>query len=179
MSLDGYRYYPSSAGRSSVGLEMRRPEETHGREYELASTPEHQQRRQRADVGMSLLELIVAMLLLSFVALSVTTMLLLGMLTSSVSQDATELAVAASDQLEFLTALPFDDPALAAGGSTTASASGYSEDPLAGNTDRYIRWQVADESAFLKRIVLVAGERNSVMGPSREVLVETFRADLR
>ena len=145
----------------------------------MVSAHLHRGDRLGATAGMSLLELVVAMLLLSFVALSVSTMLLLGMLTSSVSQDATELSVAASDRLEFLTALPFSHAALAAGGSTTSSVSGYSEDPIGSNVDRYIRWQVIDESAFLKRIALVAGERNSVMGPTREVLVETFRADLR
>jgi len=68
--------------------------------------------------GMSLLELIVAMMLLSFVALSVTPMLMLGAVTSAVAQDATELSIAASDQLELLAALPFTDTALVAGGDT-------------------------------------------------------------
>ena len=128
---------------------------------------------------MSLLELVIAMMLLSFVALAITPMLMMGALTSSAAQDATELSVAASDRLEYLAALPFDDPALVAGGGTGSSVSGYSEDPYAGDSDRYVRWQVVDESAILKRIVLVAGERNSVVGPTREVRVETFRADLR
>jgi len=128
---------------------------------------------------MSLLELMIAMLLVSFVALSVTPMLMLGMLTSSVSQEATELTVAASDRLEFFAALPFDDPALAAGGNTAASVTGYSEDPHNGNAARYVRWEISDESAILKRIALVAGERNSIVGPGREVRVETFRANLR
>lgn len=131
------------------------------------------------DVGMSLLELIVAMMLLSFVALAVAPMLMMGVLTSSVSQEATELAVAASDQLEFLAALPFDDTRLVAGGSITSSATDYSLDPLDGDADRYLRWEIVDESLILKRITLVAGERESVMGPTREVRVETFRADLR
>ncbi|NKB89899.1 MAG: prepilin-type N-terminal cleavage/methylation domain-containing protein [Acidobacteria bacterium] len=129
--------------------------------------------------GMSLLELVVAMMLLSFLALAITPMLMMGALTSSAAQDATELSVAASDRLEYLAALPFDDPALAAGGGVATSVTGYSEDPHGGDADRYVRWEVADESAILKRIILVAGERNSVVGPTREVRVETFRADLR
>ena len=133
---------------------------------------------QRAQ-GMSLLELLVAMVLLSLVALAVTPMLMLGMLTSSVAQEATELSVAASDRLEFLAALPFDDPALLAGGDIDASLTGYSADPYNGDSGRYVRWSVSDESAILKRIALVAGERNSVFGPTREVRIETFRADLR
>jgi len=128
---------------------------------------------------MSLLELLIAMVLLAFVALSVTPMLMLGMLTSSVAQEATELAVAAGDRLEFLAALPFSDPALVAGGDTSTSLAGYSEDPYAGDSNRYVRWEISDETAILKRIALIAGARGTIFGPTREVRIETFRANLR
>lgn len=135
--------------------------------------------RSRAQAGFSLLETLVAIMLLSVVALSVAPMLMMGVATSAVSQEATELTVAASDQLEFLASLPFGDAQLAAGGSIASSAAGYSVDPFQGDPNLYLRWQIADETAILKRIQLVAGNRNSVFGPTREVQIETFRTDLR
>ncbi len=128
---------------------------------------------------MSLVEVLVSMALLLFASLSIVPVLLTGVFTSATSQEITELTVAAGDRLELLATYEFAATGLQAGGDLGSSDAGYSVDPFDGDSDRYLRWQIIDESAILKRIVIVAGERDSVVGPPREIRVETFRADIR
>ena len=81
--------------------------------------------------------------------------------------------------METLRSLPFDHVELAAGGDLASSVTGYSIDPLPANSDKYVRWEVVDVSIHLKQIRLMGGTRRSMIGTSGEVLLETFRTDLR
>lgn len=129
--------------------------------------------------GSSMIEVLVAMVLVLVVATAVAPLMVLGIHVSTHSQDSTDLLMTASARMEDLRALPFDDPALVAGGSLTTSENGYSVDPVPANGDHFVRWQITDESVHLKKISLVASTRAPLLGSATEVLLETFRTDLR
>ena len=129
--------------------------------------------------GFTLIEVLVATGLVGMVALAVAPLMLMAVQTSAVAQEATELTSLGTERMEILRALPFTDGQLAAGGSITTSASGYSVDPVDGDPDRYLRWQITDQSASRKHIELVVGVRKSVWGPPRELTLETFRTDIQ
>lgn len=129
--------------------------------------------------GFTLLEVMVATGLVGLVALAIAPLMLMAVQTSAVAQEATELTADGTERIELLRALPFADTDLVAGGSVTSSDAGYSLDPFNGDTNRYIRWRITDVSASRKHIELVAGIRNSVWGPPREVALETYRTDIQ
>lgn len=131
----------------------------------------------KCSAGFTLLEVLVATGLVGLVALAVAPLMLMAVQTSAVAQEVTELVAEGSEQLEVLRALPFDDPQLVAGGSIDSSKPGYSLDPFDGDANRYIRWVITNQGASRKHIELVAGVRNSVWGPPREIALETYRAD--
>lgn len=137
------------------------------------------QDRSQAISGFTLLEVLVATGLVGLVALAVAPLMLMAVQTSAVAQEATTLVSEGSEQMEILRALPFSDAQLNAGGSITSSVAGYSLDPLDGDANRYIRWRIIGESASRKHIELVAGIRDSVWGPAREVVLETYRTDIQ
>ena len=128
------------------------------------------------DDGFTLIEVLVATGLVGLVALAVAPLMLMAVQTSAVAQEATELTSMGTEQIELLRALPFGQ--LAAGGSITASNAGYSVDPYNGDADLYIRWRITDVSASRKHVEMAIGVRNSVWGPPREILLETYRTDL-
>jgi prepilin-type N-terminal cleavage/methylation domain-containing protein len=131
------------------------------------------------EAGFTLLEILIATALVGLVALAIAPLMLMAVQTSAVAQQTSELTASASERIETLRALPFTHPDLAAGGSLTSTVTGYALDPLNGDANRYIRWQVTDVSASRKHIELVSGVRTSVWGPPREVALETYRADLQ
>jgi hypothetical protein len=99
--------------------------------------------------------------------------------TSAVAQEATELTALGAERMEILRALPFTDAQLAAGGSVSTSQPGYSIDPVNGDANRYVRWQISDDNPSRKMIRLVVGVRESIWGPPREITLETYRTDLQ
>jgi len=136
-------------------------------------------RNHSRSAGFTLIEVLVATGLVGIVALAIAPLMLMAVQTSAVAQEATELTANGAEQMEILRALPFTDAQLAAGGSTTASQGGYSIDPVPGEPDRYIRWEITDENASRKHIELVVGMRESIWGPPREITLETYRTDLQ
>ncbi len=130
-------------------------------------------------VGFTLIEVLVATGLVGLVALAVAPLMLMAVQTSAVAQEATELTAIGAERMEMLRTVPFIDADMAAGGSIVASNMGYSVDPYDGDVDRYIRWQITDTSPSRKHIELAVGVRNSIWGPPREIILETYRTDLR
>ena len=127
--------------------------------------------------GFSLLEVLVASLLLGLAAMSYGTLMLTAAATQERSWEHTTLSAAAVERMEALLQLPFDDNAWQAGGSLTSSAPGYSFEPIPVNVhpNGYLRWEITDESVFMKRITVLAGHPNHSATAVREVQVETFR----
>ena len=133
----------------------------------------------RKEAGMSLVEALVAIFLVGLIALSVAPLMMLANQAAAAAQESTELVAVGAAQMEALRGLGFADPQLAAGGSITASAAGYSMDPYNGDPNQYLRWEIIDDNAARKRIQLVVGNRAAIWGPPREMLIETFRTDIQ
>ena len=125
--------------------------------------------------GFALVELVIALLLLAFIASSLGLLTITATASYVASEQVTEETTSAVDQIEQLIVLPFDDATLAAGGSTTSSVPGYSVDPDV-IPNRYRRWQIIQVSPRLKHIKVVAGFHGSGTEPDREVLLETMRS---
>lgn len=127
--------------------------------------------------GFSLLEVLVASLLLGLAAMSYGTLMLTAAATQERSWEHTTLSATAVERMEGLLQLPFDDDAWQAGGSLTSSAPGYSLEPIPVNADPngYLRWKITDESVLMKRITVLAGHPNRSATGVRELQVETFR----
>jgi prepilin-type N-terminal cleavage/methylation domain-containing protein len=129
--------------------------------------------------GFTLIEVLVATGLVGLVALAIAPLMLMAVQTSAVAQEATELTALGAERMEILRALPFTDAQLAAGGSVSTSQPGYSIDPVNGDANRYVRWQISDDNPSRKMIRLVVGVRESIWGPPREITLETYRTDLQ
>ena len=128
----------------------------------------------RATAGFTLLEALVATALAGFLAMGIVSMMTFAVSAVEVSQEITDLTAVAVDQLEFLNSLPFSDTALQAGGNLQSNDAGYSVDPVNGAPGVYLRWQVTDNTFWLKHIVVMAADSNA-RGAERQVVIETFR----
>lgn len=129
--------------------------------------------------GFSLVEVLVAMALTGLLAVAIAPLLIVGVESSAVAEEVTEITVAAVDQMEHLRSLDFADSELAAGGSLETSEEGYSIDPLPGFPDRYVRWEIADVSTTMKQIRVLSGTREPIIGDGdRPTRLETFKMDL-
>jgi len=155
----------SSWGRERWTDRMRHPRDDMGRPPRARAT---------AEAGYSLLEVLVATMLLGFSATSVGGLLLVAVVTQRTAAEQTSLSASAVDQMERLLQLPFEDAALLAGGSVSSSLTGYAQDPYAGDANLYVRWEVVNSSPLMKRITILAGRRDSVSTGTREVRLETF-----
>ena len=131
----------------------------------------------RACDGFSLLEVLVATMLLGLASLSYGALMLTASDTQQRSWERTDLSATASERMEALLQLPFEDNAWVAGGALTFSAPRFSFEPIPinGGPNGYLRWQISDESAFMKRITVLAGYRDPATNETREVQIETFR----
>jgi len=124
--------------------------------------------------GFSLLEALVATALAGYISLGIMSMMMFAVTAQDVSQEITDLTALAIDRLEFLNSLPFSDTALQAGGSLMINEEGYALDPVAGSPGVYLRWQITDNSFWLKRIEVMAADTDA-HGTERQVVLETFR----
>jgi len=93
----------------------------------------------RGEWGSSLLEVVVALMLIAMGALSVAPLFVSSMDANRAAGDIGSLSSAATARMETLRSEDFYD--LVAGGSLTTDVSGYSD---ASDPDFVIRWQVVD-----------------------------------
>jgi prepilin-type N-terminal cleavage/methylation domain-containing protein len=115
-------------------------------------------RNQRNDEGFSLIEVMVAMMILTVGLLSLAQMMIVATNSNSLSGRMTSCSALAKEQLERLKASPFytnpaalvRNPILAAGGDIDATVGGYSQIyddegiAAAGAGMFEVRWQIID-----------------------------------
>lgn len=115
-------------------------------------------RNQRNDDGFSLIEVMVAIVILTVGLLSLAQMMVLATNSNTLSGRMTSCSALAKEQLERLKSAPFytnpaaliRNPILAAGGDINATVGGYSQfydaqGTQAAGADMYeVRWQIAD-----------------------------------
>ncbi|MBN2266395.1 MAG: hypothetical protein JW775_11345 [Candidatus Aminicenantes bacterium] len=102
--------------------------------------------------GTSLVEVLLAMALAFILIVGAAEMLTLALRAKRRGDVIAALAHAVTDRFETLKSLPFDDPALVAGGYA-ATARFEPGRVLVAET-----WEIADEACGLKRVCLSAGE---------------------
>ena len=123
--------------------------------------------------GLTLLEVVFALLLIGIGLLAVAPMFMTAMSSNEVGGTLGVVGAMALERMELLRAIEYDN--LTAGGSVTTDVSGYIDTPADGYT---VRWMIQDNgSPPDTRIVTVfAAAENSNMGPRKEVTLTTLRA---
>lgn len=129
------------------------------------------------EAGFGFVETLIAMLLMSFAALSVSQMLVTGVYVSEASADLTSVTTLASQQMEILKGRDFD--ALAAGGALGSSVNGFSDtiDLDEDGTGEFTRrWRVLDLGLSKQIDVVVIGPPTAI-GQARAIHLSAVVAD--
>lgn len=129
-----------------------------------------------ANAGFTLVELLIAMFLMTIIALALAQMVGVSVATNRASTDYVEATYAATDKMEELRDI--DYVTLAAGGSLDADIGGFS-DILDidgdGNNDYTRRWLVTDLGDS-KRISVRVIAQLAVFGPAKDVTLVALLA---
>jgi len=126
------------------------------------------------EAGFTLVEALVAIVILIFGLMAVTNLMLVAASSNTVANQATAAATTASEQMEVLKAKPFAD--LVAGGSVASDVTGFnSNSTLPGVGVIHTRWQIASPDGQTRFIrVRSEGLSRLVAARSRAELT-TFR----
>ena len=129
--------------------------------------------RNSGECGTSLIEVLVALVLVAIGALSVVPMLVSSMNVTATAGDIGSLSSKATARLESLRAEEFRD--LTAGGSLTDSIAGYSD---TSDPDCLVRWEIMDGGGppGTKTIRVRALAPDPVAGPRKYVNLATLRS---
>jgi type II secretory pathway pseudopilin PulG len=124
--------------------------------------------------GFTLVEALVAMLLLALGLLAAVPLFTQAMHGADTAGALASAAAAAEDRLELLRATNYGG--LPAGGSLSSDVTGYFDTP---HPDVVVRWQVVDNVSppSTKTITVRAVQRGSGPGPARRVELVTLRGD--
>lgn len=126
--------------------------------------------------GFTLVEALVAMVILSFGLIAVTNLMLVAATSNGVANQSTAATAAASQRLEQLKALAFTDPGLAAGGDVTADVAGFNENVDVTGVGRvHVRWDIDDVDATTKYVVVRAEGLGTLSGPRSRAEFTTLR----
>lgn len=126
----------------------------------------------RDDSGFSLIEVLVALLLLAFGMLAVAPLFVYATRVSASSADVGTAGALAVRRMELLRATGFNS--LTAGGSLTSNSTGYFD---ASNVRTVVRWTVSDNAtpATVKTITVLAIANRQPQGQAKLVAVTSRR----
>jgi Tfp pilus assembly protein PilV len=135
----------------------------------------HREAARSREAGFTLVEALIAMVVLSFGLIAVTNLLLVASTSNSVANRSTMAAAQAMEEMERLKSLTFDDPLLAAGGDLDNPQAGYSRNVVIGpptgtgtGTRRLVNtWLITDVPAVGTRpikFITVQSEEQSALG---------------
>lgn len=129
----------------------------------------------RYDAGFSLLEVLVALLLLGLLLLATVPMFVYATYGTRTGADLSFVGAAAQERLEILRATKFAD--LPMGGSLTSNVTSFSD---LTNPDVIIRWQIIGSGSPVtkKTIYVRAVARRQYVGQAKDVVISTLRARL-
>ena len=127
----------------------------------------------RNEAGTSLLEVVVALLLIALGTLAVVPMFVSAKGVNASGADISSLSAKATAQMESLRAEPFHH--IVAGGSLTSSVAGYSD---TSDPEVVVRWQVVDGGGptGTKTIRLLAFAVSELSEQTRSVELTTLRS---
>jgi len=122
--------------------------------------------------GFTLLEVLVALVLIGVGVLAAAPMFVYAMQGNAVAADFGSVGAIAVERMELLRSQAYGT--LTPGGSLTASVNGYSD---ASNADYIVRWQIADNAvpAGTRSITVRAIAVRQVVGNRKEITLTTLR----
>lgn len=129
----------------------------------------------RREAGFTLIEALIAIVILSFGLIAITNLMLVAATSNTVANQSTAATSIASAQLEQLKALTFADAGLTAGGSVVSDTAYVSDTPVAGVGVIHTRWQIVDVDATTKYIVVRSEGTGLLAGPRSRAEFTTFR----
>jgi len=133
-----------------------------------ASGPEGVQ-LQQSEAGFTLMEALIAMMILTFGIIAVTNLMIVAASSNSVANQATAAATIAAQRLEQLKAVPFNDARLNPGGSVTSDLGGFftsPDDMVPGVGQIHTRWQIVAIDPQV-RFIRVRSEGTGALSVSR------------
>ena len=130
----------------------------------------------RSDAGFTLVEALIAIVVLVFGLIAITNLMIVAASSNAVANQSTAAAAIATQQLEELKRAPFSDTALVAGGSLSSDSTGYfSDTSVDGVGTIHTRWTIADVDATTK-FITVQSEGTGALSRSRSrAQYTTFR----
>jgi type II secretory pathway pseudopilin PulG len=120
--------------------------------------------RRSDEAGFTLVEALIAIVVLVFGLVAITNLLIVAASSNSAGNQSSAATAIASEQLEVLKAIPFTDPRLNAGGNLDANVNGYFHDSDPGSGANYDgRMGVEGVGRFRVRwlIVQIAGDNQT------------------
>ncbi|PYQ04470.1 MAG: hypothetical protein DMF82_10555 [Acidobacteria bacterium] len=108
-------------------------------------SPAGAQPASRSQAGFTLVEALVAIVILVFGLIAITNLMLVAASSNSVANQATAAATIAAQRLEQLKAIPWGDARLAAGGNVTSDVGGFFSSPddmVPGAGQIHSRWEI-------------------------------------
>lgn len=130
----------------------------------------------RADAGFTLIETLVAIVILVFGLMAVTNLMVIGATSNTVANQSSAATTAAAQTLEVLKRTPYSS--LTTGGSLTADLPGFSRnDVVPGVGTINTRWTIADPGDPELRFITVQSEGTALMVRARSrATFTTFRS---
>lgn len=129
-----------------------------------------------AQAGFTLVEALIAMVILSAGLIAVTNLMVVAATSNTVANQSTAATSVASQQLEQLKTCTFTDPRLQAGGNLQTDVTNFNNDvDLPGVGRIHTRWQISDVDATTKYIVVRSEGTGALAGPRSRSEFTTFR----
>jgi len=134
----------------------------------------HEISRTDDQAGFTLVEALIAIVILVFGLLAVTNLMIIGASSNSVANQSSATTGIASEQLELLKAIPFGT--LTAGGSLTADNTGYyRDDTIDGVGFIHTRWQISSPNSQTFFIHVVSEPKGGLLKTRARADFSTFR----
>jgi type II secretory pathway pseudopilin PulG len=131
--------------------------------------PTEKGRDARTEAGFTLVEALVAIVVLVFGLIAITNLMIVAASSNAVANQSTAAATVAAQRLELLKATPYNT--LATGGSPidnpTPIAGFFRDDDLPGVGRIHTRWEVVDTGDPLARFIRVRSEGTGVLSGRR------------
>ena len=123
-------------------------------------------------VGFTLIEVLVALVLIGIGVLAAAPMFVYAMQGNAVAADFGSVGASAVERMELLRSQDYST--LAPGGSLTSSVSGYSD---TSNPDFVVRWQIANNAvpSGTRSVTVRAIAVRRVVGARKEITLTTLR----
>ena len=140
----------------------------------------------RTEAGFTLIEALVAMVVLSFGLIAITNLMLVAASSNTVANQSTAAASVASQELDRLRALPYSNTLLASGGDLDNDVANYSNvTNVPGVGQIRTRWAIQDVAAptsgvppaGLKFITVRAEGLGALTGRRSRAEFTTFRSE--